>query len=89
MSWEEYLAGKSGVDSVSFMVADGKLIVLNDKGILSIAEASPRGFVVISSGDVLAGEKTKRFFWTSPVMCNGLIYCRNFAGELVCIDVRK
>jgi outer membrane protein assembly factor BamB len=89
MKWEEHLGGGKGKDSVLFMVADGRLVVLNDEGMLSIAEASPRGFVVISSGDVLAGGKTKRFFWTSPVMCNGLIYCRNMKGDLVCVDVRK
>jgi hypothetical protein len=30
-----------------------------------------------------------RRFYTPPVLCNGLIYCRNYAGELICIDVRK
>jgi len=43
----------------------------------------------ISSADVLDGEKKPRNFWTPPVLCNGRIYCRNYAGDLVCIDVSK
>jgi outer membrane protein assembly factor BamB len=89
VEWEESLAGGRGQDSVSFLVADGKLIVLNDKGMLSIAEASPKGFNVISSCDVLAGGNKPRKFWTPPVLCNGRIYCRNFSGDLVCIDVSR
>jgi outer membrane protein assembly factor BamB len=87
--WQERLAGGNGMDSVSFVLADRKLIVLNDKGILSIAEASPKGYEVISSCDVLAGEEALRKFWTPPVLCNGRVYCRSMGGDLVCIDVRK
>ena len=75
--------------SLSFTVADGKLIVLNSAGTLSIAEVSPEGYRVISSCDVLVGEKKTRKFWTPPVLCNGLIYCRNLGGDLVCVDVHK
>ena len=49
--------------------------------------AIPEGFKVIASCDVLQGEKKPRVFWTPPVLCNAKIYCRNFAGDLVCIDV--
>ena len=71
------------------MAADGKLIVLNEKGMLFIAEASPAGFTPLSKGDVLKGEETIRRFYTPPVLCKGRIYCRNYAGELICIDVSK
>ena len=27
--------------------------------------------------------------WTVPVLANGRIYCRNAAGDLVCLDVRE
>jgi outer membrane protein assembly factor BamB len=72
---------------VSLTAANGKLIVLNGKGWLYIAEASPAGFNVLSRCDVFKGEQRVRQFWSPPVLCNGRIYCRNFSGELLCIDV--
>jgi outer membrane protein assembly factor BamB len=73
---------------VCFTAADGKLILLSEKGTLAIAQVDRTGYREISRCDVFAGEKKPRKFWTPPVLCNGRIYCRNFAGELVCIDVR-
>jgi hypothetical protein len=34
------------------------------------------------------GAKKARVFPTPPVLCGGRIYCRNYAGDLVCIDMR-
>ena len=87
--WQDTLGEPPRKGVFSLMAADGKLIVLNDKGILFIAEASPAGFKLISKADVLRGEETIRRFYSPPVLCNGRIYCRNYAGELICIDVRK
>jgi hypothetical protein len=69
------------------MAADGKLIILDQEGMLFIAEATPASYKEISSCDVLAGEQKFRQFWTPPVLCKGKIYCRNSYGDLVCIDV--
>lgn len=87
--WQDTLGEPPRKGVFSLIAADGKLIVLNDKGILFIAEASPSGFKPISKADVLRGEETIRRFYSPPVLCNGRIYCRNYAGELICIDVRK
>jgi outer membrane protein assembly factor BamB len=73
----------------SLIAADGKLIILEEDGTLHIAEATPSSYQEISSGDVLEGEKKIRRFYTPPVLCNGKIYCRNYAGDLICIDVSK
>ena len=62
--------------------ADGKLIVLTAKGELIVANATPDGFKPISRAQVLGGK-----CWTTPVLSNGKIYCRNAAGDLVCVDV--
>jgi outer membrane protein assembly factor BamB len=78
VQWSEKSVGKCSVTA-----ADGKLIVIGDKGKLVIAEATPAEFKVISSAQVLTGK-----CWTVPVLANGLIYVRNAAGDLVCIDVR-
>ena len=64
--------------------ADGKLIALSEKGELSVAQASPEGFRPAARAKVLGGK-----CWTVPVLSNGRIYCRNAAGEVVCLDVRK
>jgi len=71
-----------GLGKGSLMLADGKLIVLGDRGQLVVAKASPVGFNEISRAKVL--EKT---CWTVPVLSGGKIYCRNDKGDLVCLDV--
>ena len=87
--WEAHPGGGSGKEPVSLMVADGKLIILNEQGTLVISEATPTGFMKISSCDVLVGEITARQFWIPPVLCIRMIYCRNYYGDLVCIDVSE
>jgi outer membrane protein assembly factor BamB len=74
---------------VSVMSAAGKLIMLDLNGTLRIAEATPGSYKELSSADVLAGAEKARTFATPPVLCEGRIYCRNFAGDLICIDVSK
>ena len=66
----------------NLMIADGKLIILGEKGKLVIAEASPEGFKELASAEILTGK-----CWTYPVLANGRIYARNAAGQLVCVDV--
>lgn len=77
VKWTDKASGKG-----SLMLADGKLIVLSDKGELIVADASPSGFKPLSRKQVLGGK-----CWTVPVLANGKIYCRNAAGDVVCLDV--
>jgi outer membrane protein assembly factor BamB len=74
---------------MSVISASGKLIMLDAKGNLTIAEASPNGFRPLSSADALAGANRPRLFPTPPALCDGKIYVRNYAGDLICIDARK
>jgi len=74
---------------VSLIAAGDRLIMLELDGTLHIAEAGPSGYKELASADVLQGAKRPRTFATPPVLWHGRIYCRNYAGELVCIDVRK
>ena len=89
--WEEdlRLEGEKRPITASLIAADGKLIILEDDGTLHIAKATPTSYQEIASGNVLEGKPKKTKFWTHPVLCNGKIYCRNFAGNLVCIDVSR
>jgi outer membrane protein assembly factor BamB len=84
--WEEDLNKQK---AVSLMAADGKLIVLESDGTLHIVAATPSVYNEISSCDILEDEKTFRQFWTSPVLYKGKIYCKNFSGDLICVDVSK
>jgi outer membrane protein assembly factor BamB len=72
------------VGSGALTAADGKLLVLSDQGELMVAKASPDGFVPSAQAKVLEGK-----CWTVPVLANGRIYCRNAAGDLLCVDVRR
>lgn len=66
-------------------MADGKLLAMTGKGELVVAAASPQGYQELSRQKVLNGG----VYWTTPVLCGGLIYCRNSNGDLVCLDHRK
>jgi outer membrane protein assembly factor BamB len=77
VNWSERGLGKG-----SLMAADGKLIILSERGELVIAEADPTTFRPLARAQVLGGR-----CWTQPVLSNGRIYCRNAAGDLVCVDV--
>ena len=67
----------------SLMLADGTLIILSEKGKLTLAVAAPDAWRELWSQQVLEG-----VCWTMPALCNGLIYCRNDKGHLVCLDLR-
>ena len=77
VKWSEPKFGKG-----SLMIAGGKIIGLSDKGRLMVADPSPAGFKPISHVQALGGK-----CWTTPVLSNGRIYCRNTKGDLVCLDV--
>ena len=75
---------QKGFGKGSLMLADGKLIILSDKGKLAIAEASPTEYKELASAQILPKKKC----WTVPVLANGRIYARNNPdGQLVCLDV--
>ena len=66
--------------------ADGRLIIMSEDGELVTARATPDEFVELSRRRVFEeGGKC----WTTPVLSDGLIYCRNSLGELVCLDHRS
>ncbi|MBN2415072.1 PQQ-binding-like beta-propeller repeat protein [bacterium] len=89
--WERKLADWAGLS-----LADGKLLLIETDGHLTIADASPGRFFVLSKAKVLnmrnltgGGEDQPLACWTAPVLCNGLVYVRNSHGELACIDLRR
>jgi outer membrane protein assembly factor BamB len=69
---------QKGLGKGSLIAADGKLIILSEKGELVIAQATPQKFTELSRAQILSGK-----CWSSPAFANGVVYCRNAAGTLV------
>jgi len=72
-----------GIGKGGLIAADGKLIVLTERGELLIVAATPDRCTELARAQVMRGT-----CWTHPVLANGLLYCRSREGELVCLDVR-
>ena len=79
IKWSELKLGAGAL-----MIADGKLIIHTDKGDLITAEATADAFKPIGRAQVTGGRN-----WTTPVLSNGRIYCRNAKGDMVCLDARQ
>ena len=67
------------------MAAGGNLIVINDRGDIFVAKANPKAYEEIASAKGLLQKEC----WTAPVLCRGVIYCRNNIGDLIAVDVSK
>ena len=65
-------------------LANGKLIVLGEDGTLAIVDPSPAGYKELARAHVLG-----KTCWTSPVLANGRIFCRNNAGDVTCVSVAE
>jgi len=74
-----------GLGMGSLAVAGDRLLVLSSRGELIVARATPEGFQELSRRAVLEDG----VYWTVPVLLDGLIYCRNSLGSLVCLDHRS
>ncbi len=67
----------------SLILADGKLIALQESGRLLIIEASTNSSKPLARAQPLSGR-----CWATPVLSGGRIYLRNALGDVVCLDVR-
>ncbi|MCC7375660.1 MAG: PQQ-like beta-propeller repeat protein [Verrucomicrobiales bacterium] len=63
-------------------VADGKLIVISEKGELFIGDANPKEFKPITRAQVAGGR-----YWTSPVLAQGRLYLRSGEGQITCLNL--
>jgi hypothetical protein len=71
-----------GLGKGSVLVADGKLIVLSERGRLVLTELDPGGFREISAVQVFEART-----WTAPSLSEGQLYLRS-ESELVRLDLR-
>lgn len=63
-------------------IADGKLIVISEKGELLIGDANPKQFKPTSRAQVAGGR-----YWTTPVLAQGRLYIRSGEGAVTCLDL--
>jgi outer membrane protein assembly factor BamB len=73
---------KRGFGKGSLIFADGKLLVLSDRGRLALVKASSEAYEEMGSVQALTGKS-----WTAPVLADGRLYLRNHT-EMVSYDVR-
>jgi outer membrane protein assembly factor BamB len=70
---------QSGMGMGALMLAEGKLIILSEKGELVIAEANSDAYKELSRGQVVRGN-----CWPVPVLANGRIFAHARTGQLSC-----
>ena len=80
---------KEKMDRWGSLIAVGdKLVVLKGMGELAVVEAGSEKYKEISSCQALISKgRRAKMCWTSPTICDGKIYIRNFGGQLACIDL--
>lgn len=66
-----------------FMIADGKMLILDDNGLLTMIRATESGYVKIARAKVLEGNEA----WAPMALVNGLLLVRDY-GEMRCLDLR-
>jgi outer membrane protein assembly factor BamB len=67
-----------------WMIADGMIFVMSDEGVLTIAEATDKGYVQLAQAKVLPGPDS----WGPMVLVDGKLLVRDL-NRMKCLDVGK
>lgn len=67
-----------------FMIADGKFLILDDDGVLTMAEATTRGYVQLAQAKVLDGHDS----WGPFALVDGMLLLRD-TERMICLDMRE
>jgi outer membrane protein assembly factor BamB len=67
-----------------YMIADGMILLMNDSGLLELAEASPHGFRHLAQAQVLEGHDS----WAPMALAGGRLIVRDLT-KMVCLDMRR
>ncbi|MBK8977241.1 MAG: PQQ-binding-like beta-propeller repeat protein [Planctomycetes bacterium] len=67
-----------------FLVADGKLLLMDDNGVLTMARHSTTGYEELASARVLDGHES----WGPMALAGGLLVARDL-HTMVCLDLRE
>ena len=76
--WSMRGLGKGGV-----IAADGKLIVLTERGELVLAVATGASYQELGRASVLEGT-----CWSQPTLSDGKVFCRSHEGTVACVRLR-
>ncbi len=82
VQWTSGTENKFGL--APYMIADGMLIALNDDGIMSLIDAGPERFDLLSRARVLEGPES----WAPPALAAGRLIVRDL-HTMVCLDLRR
>ena len=74
-----------GTGAGSVLLAGSKLILMTEQSQLNIGELSTTAYKPEAQAKVFGSDKHT---YCAPVLANGLLYCRNNVGDMVCIDIR-
>lgn len=80
LKYEAKLSGNRG----SVLLVDDRLLILTETGELILAAPNTVEFT-----DAYRIQVNKKTCWAPPAFANGLFYCRNNDGKLVCVDMRN
>jgi outer membrane protein assembly factor BamB len=72
-----------GLGSASLIACGPRLIILTGTGELVVDEVDSAAFRPLARAQILEGK-----CWTPPAFSDGRLYCRNAAGNVVCLDLR-
>jgi outer membrane protein assembly factor BamB len=67
-----------------FLVADGRLLVMNEAGLLSMFQVEPEGLQMLAQARVLDGHDS----WAPMAIAGGLLLARDLT-RMVCLDLRE
>jgi outer membrane protein assembly factor BamB len=65
-----------------YMIADGKIYIMNDEGLLTLAQATPTGYVQLAETKVLEGPES----WGPMALASGRLIVRDM-NRMICLDV--
>lgn len=70
-----------GMGTGSMAIAGGRLLILDGRGRIIVAEANPDEYVELSRREVFDGGTA----WSTPVLSQGRVYCRSSLGQMSCL----
>ncbi len=82
LTWSSSKANRFGLGP--FLIADNKLFILDDKGVLTLARASARAYIKLAEAKIFDGRDS----WGPMALVKGRLLLRE-SKKFVCLDVRK
>lgn len=70
----------------ALIAANSKLIIIDQKGTLSIIDATEKAYKNIAQCKLSTKSKRAKW-WTIPVLHKKKLFCRNSKGDILCIEL--